>query len=75
MTKSQQKALGNWEKEIHKALQTGKGKYQEMWACDLHDWLKVIILLKSGDLKKAQKQWDEFEETYGVSQTICDIFE
>lgn len=53
MTKTQLLAIDKWEETIRKALNTGKGKYQYEYAKDLHDWLKLIQLIRDEELDKA----------------------
>lgn len=77
MTQKQKKALESWERELRKALDKGQGKYQEEWACDIHDCMKLLDIVKSNNLKKAHLFWEKLD-TYVmelVPDNVVDIFE
>jgi hypothetical protein len=42
-----------WEQQIRQALESGKGKYAWSFARDLHNYLKIIHLIRQNKHRKA----------------------
>ena len=51
--KISQRMVNGWEKKLDVAIATGKGKFSRCMVCDIHDYRKVIKLIRSGELLKA----------------------
>lgn len=45
--------VNGWEKKLDHAMKTGKGKFASCLVSDIHDYKRIIKIIRSGDLIKA----------------------
>lgn len=55
------KRVNGWNKKLDKAIKTGKGKFAWTPIRDLHDYKRMIKLIKQGKLSKAFEIANDFD--------------